>query len=367
VTDELDKAQRHLIMTTDALAMKAAQDTIAANSAKIDSIKEGITANSHLTAELVRQGVTQAELDRGRSVAVAEIDKLVLANKAAAKSYELNKQNIDALGAGAASTQDRLNKLADAQLKANEAQKKAAKELIDITDGLHKKEEERADANLKADDKIAEAETKLGNLTKTLADDEAESTTSAQAKKQAAIQKYHDEKMALILKEYQEARLATTDAAQVVAIEKAKTDAINQLNRTVAQKTFENFGQIATAAAGLGRTMSSSFADTSAKAIVSGKSMHDGWIALSQQVKEQVIADAIKMGIEFAVQAIKGEVMHDTIAAASVKSAATQVAANAVVIKSNLAKAASVDTITLSLAAATKAATALDIALAAAA
>lgn len=273
-------------------------------------------------------------------------------------------------------------RLADIDVKMKEEHKNYETLKVDIA--AHKAGSESAMAALekqaKAEEKLA-ADRKLAAEEKKKYDDVtllqgkhildmeqqgAMATTDAYAKKSAEIKKYQIDQQHEIDKLHEMQLASARSGAQILAANQQYAAANIALAKTVAAKQQENYTAVGQAAIAVGKTIENSVTSVAGKALVSGKLTHDTLVAMSTQVAEQIATDALKAGVSYVVQAIKGKLMHDAIAAAAVESAAIQVKANAAVILSNQAKTASVVELTGTLGKASIAAYALDAAMAAA-
>jgi chromosome segregation ATPase len=206
--------------------------------------------------------------------------------------------DIKAQAAGYKSATDQVEKEGESEAKRAEKAKQAAKELRHIEDELQAKYRETEQKRAEADEKIAASEEKLGALTKRMANDEAETTRNVQQKKKAAIQQYHDEKMEMIKKEYQEARLATTDAQQIVEITRNRDEAINQLNKTVAAKQKENYSEMKQAAVEVGHTITSDIGGALGDILVDGKNVADAMKDMAKDVAKEVIRELVRIEVQ---------------------------------------------------------------------
>lgn len=343
--------------------------------AEIDSRKEKIYT---LEQENISLQATIAYSER-HGLATAGLTAHILKNKdAIEKLDQANRDSIDAniiltdkiisQGEGYKNSEEKAKKLTEAHKKEAEEADKIAKKKEAQDEKDEKRREENVIKEVKAYEEIEAGRKSLEEQIKLLADTEAESIGNAQERKSASIQKFRDEQAKKIEETYQKAiKDAEENEASIVNIEKQKNLALEQLAKTVEAKQRDNYSSAQLYAITIGKSIETSFADAAAKAILSHKSMKDSLIAISEQVKQALIADTIKWSIEQFIAAGKASYAHATVATAAKASSLAQVTATAEATVAINAQIVAVNALTVSLAAATAQALELDTALAAAA
>jgi hypothetical protein len=382
-TEKLDESQRRHLMTTEALQMKAAQETIASNQAEIDAIKAKQKEFDNDEITMRQYGATTADFQREAKGLADRLKELEEANTKATQSFEQAKADIKAQGEGYKDAGTKLKDLADAHDRAGKAAKKHAEEEAAAMREIRKNDDETERAVEASAQAVEEARRKLTDHTKILLDEEQAAVENAYARKAAEIRKFEDQQRAAIEETYDLAvRKAQETGVSIVQLTQQRDAAINQLEQTVAARNRQNLTEMGQAWHRFGQQIENDVSMAAARTIVEQTSAVDAVKNLSKMAAEQLIADYIRAGIQHTISMVKRTTETTTasttaVAAAAATSKAEIAATTAVAAARASASAASLASIeaqtvavvklTAALGAATTAALALDAALVAAA
>jgi chromosome segregation ATPase len=298
-TEKLDESQRRNLITTEALMMKAAQETIAANNARIQSTKDASEALREQMRQMQpwEQGYKSAQDTlKHYDQALRDLDD---SNRKAAAGFEQSKADIKAQAEGYKDAKTRLEQLADAHDKAAAAAKKQSAEEVAAAREIMKADDERVNEDVASAKAITAARESLVAKTKILADQAAEATSTASAKRSAEIKKFEDQNRREIEKTYDEAvAKAKETGASLVELERQKNAALTQLHSTVAAKQRENFTAMQSEAIKAADSIETAFGDAFAKTLVEGKDFGEQMQQMFKQVAEMIISDLIKIAIQ---------------------------------------------------------------------
>jgi prefoldin subunit 5 len=379
----LDEEQRKLVMHTKGEQMAAAQEQIAANKARLQSIDEATAA---LRAQMTQmqpweQGYKSAEQTLKHYATTA--DELRQKNRELGTSFEVLKADVPAIAAGFSSAKDQADKLTKAHHDAGEAARKHAAEEQKAASEINTAAREQAKEVDAAAAKQREAIDSLIEKAKVLADQAADSTRSEYEKKAAAIQRWKDEQEHAIQETYRKSKEeAEQYGIDTTQLEAQRTQALANLDRAVATKNRENLTEMGAAWKRYADQASADVGRAAAHILVEHATVGDEVKAISKMMAEQLIADMVRAGLQHTIFASKkmGEdtaVASHAIAASTAAAtaeltrittvAAAQKAADLAAVAAMEAKTAAATAMATALGTCTAAALALDAALAGAA